>query len=1525
MKYPSIRIEGSILSHDILERIEDMPGQKPIDFGFDSSFKVKDEIARAWADAQDYWRIFQRKIENLKPDSAATTETRQQWIAPLLGLLGYQLEYQPKGTELNGKIYNISHAASNRSQMPVQIIGYGEPAGLDRKPERSKLRMSAHAVVQEYLNLNDQLYGLVTNGRVLRLLRDSSRLIKLSYLEFDLDRIFTDGLFADFAILYRLLHATRMPLTNNSAAESLIERYHEDTIEQGTRIRDGLRAAVTEALEILGTGFIADSENQHLREQINGGGLEHTAFFSYLLRLIYRLLFLNVVEERGLIFPKEAPAKRLRIYFDYYSVQRLRQMARTRGLKSERHHDAWLSLLSTFRLFESPDQAAKLGTTAFCGQLFDPQSLGPLTACRLSNAALFHALDRLCSFDDPNTNQRLPVNFGALATEEFGSVYESLLELHPVIEMGPAPHFTFKEVGGNDRKISGSYYTPPGLVDCLLDSALDPVLDDRIRKYAALGYPSAEAAILSLKVCDPACGSGHFLIAAAQRIARRLAQLRAGDDEPSPDQTRHALREVISRCIYAVDINPMSVELCRVALWLEAVEPGKPLSFLDHHLRVGNSLLGATPKLIAEGIPDDAFTPIEGDDKKACAILKKRNRTERRGLGPLFAQQDAETQTRLQEIADSLADLPDDRPEDIRRKEAAFRLHEKTPEFLHKKEFADAWCAAFVIRKCFSEPGANSPHGLTQGHLNELADGRPLPPELDAEVHTLSGNYQFFHWHLAFPEVFARGGFDCIVGNPPWDKIQPEEEKFFSTIRPDITNAPSAKARKELIQALPLEDPSSHSLWEAYKRKIDATCHFLRSSSILRFTGDGNLNSYRVFTERAASLISLLGQVGLIVQTGFATDESGKELFDHLLTQGKLRRLLDFENRKKFFPDVHAMMRFALVTLSGDKPETGEGSAQFGWLLHSLEELDQPGRLVVLSANDLVLFNPSSRTCPVFTSAKDVEVSRRIYENSVHIYLEPTRRFGNIDFLGELFNMTRDSGHFISREAAAEVETLPLYEAKYIHQLDHRFATFANGEVNDATLEQKADPMFRAETSRVVVAQEVLSRLETRKINPRWLLGFRDISSPMNERTAIMAVFPVSAVGNSINMVHGLKAEDAACLAANVNSFAFDYSCRQKVSGTHVNIWIFKQLPVIALDRYSAPCAWATRSQTLRDWLLPRVLEETYTAWDLNLFAHDCGSDGPPFRWDDERRFLLRCEMDAAFFHLYLGPESEWHRQSEALSRAFATPRLAVEHIMDTFAIVKRRDEAKFDGDYRTKRVILEIYDAIAASVRTGQPYQTRLAPPPGAIECRHPRRKIGVLAYGSLIDDPGPELAAKIKMRLKTLTPFPVEYARISSGTRAGAPTLVPHHSGCPVSAEILVLDDDVSVEDAKSLLWRRETRKTGAEKYSEGTSPNSVLVRVIDTPCVISVLHTDFRDEGKIPNPTSDDLAKRAIESVGKADEGRDGISYLMNTMASGIQTSLTRSYCDEILKQTNTGSLTEALMKVKEQYVREEKAAV
>jgi len=511
MNYPSIRIEGSILSPDILEKLDETAtGQRPADFGLDTHVKVKDEIARAWADAQDYWRIFQRKLDTLKADSAATTETRNLWIVPLLGLLGYQLEYQPKATELNGKTYAISHRVINRGNTPLHIIGYCETAGLDRKPERTHIgapRMSAHGLVQEYLNLHDELYGLVTNGRILRLLRDSSRLIKLTYLEFDLDRIFTDGLFADFAVLYRLLHATRLPISHDTAAESLLERYHQDSLDSGARIREGLSKAVEQAIKDFANGFLKSPHNDALRNQINTGQLTAETYYSYLLHLIYRLLFLMVIEERGLVFPSNAKPQHRDIYQNYYSLQRLRRLAEKRHLADLRHHDLWLSLLTTFKLFESETTAHKLGLAPLAGDLFSPQAIAILGQSSLGNDVLLGCLRALSLYQHPDNKQILRVNYAALNVEEFGSVYEGLLEYQPVIwrvesgeqrvEDGDTPlatrhsplatiEFTFKQ--GDQRSATGSHYTPDELVQPLIKHSLDYLIADKLelaRKVSA--------------------------------------------------------------------------------------------------------------------------------------------------------------------------------------------------------------------------------------------------------------------------------------------------------------------------------------------------------------------------------------------------------------------------------------------------------------------------------------------------------------------------------------------------------------------------------------------------------------------------------------------------------------------------------------------------------------------------------------------------------------------------------------------------------------------------------------------------------------------------------------------------------------------------------------------------------------------------------------------------------------------------------------------------------------------------------
>ena len=243
MKYTTIRIEGSILSPDILDRIEqgEIRGQTSKDFSFDAKTKVKDEIAKAWADAQDLWRIFKRQREKVTVTEYGTTETRRFWIVPLLGLLGYDAQLS-KAETVYGKSYAVSHRAANLDGFPIHIVGFND--SLDKKREDGGTRMSPHALLQEYINLTEHLYCIVTNGIQIRLLRDSSRLVKLSFIEFDLETMMEEEHYADFAVMYRILHLSRMPVKMDLGAESLIEQYHQDALDSGSRIREGLSNAV---------------------------------------------------------------------------------------------------------------------------------------------------------------------------------------------------------------------------------------------------------------------------------------------------------------------------------------------------------------------------------------------------------------------------------------------------------------------------------------------------------------------------------------------------------------------------------------------------------------------------------------------------------------------------------------------------------------------------------------------------------------------------------------------------------------------------------------------------------------------------------------------------------------------------------------------------------------------------------------------------------------------------------------------------------------------------------------------------------------------------------------------------------------------------------------------------------------------------------------------------------------------------------------------------------------------------------
>ncbi|MGV0133610.1 Eco57I restriction-modification methylase domain-containing protein [Burkholderia gladioli] len=1290
LAFEALSIDGGLLSPEWLSKVVQLQAgfQAEADYRIPRGLNLRDEIGRYWRVAQAHWTDFKSGHE-AKADSRAVSE--RFLLALLRDAFGFTSLTPTEPAILAGRSYAIGHAALG-GRVPVVIAAAG--SGLDTLASEfgaGGRKRSAFGLAQEFLNAQEgALWGIASDGASLRIVRDNASLTRPAWIEADLQRIFAEERYADFAALWLLCHETRFGREGQPVTECALEAWRNAGREEGTRAREHLRRGVEEALVALGQGFLAHVENHALRADLQNGTLPLKDYFNQLLRMVYRLIFLLTVEERGLLHPDGTIDSAKALYADGYGMRRLRERSVKRSAH-DRFPDLWEGTKVVFRGLASGEP--RIGLPALAG-IFATSQCPALDGAKLENRALLIAMFKLSWLREDGNLSR--VNWRDMGPEELGSVYESLLELVPQIARD-GREFAFATGGekkGNVRKTTGSYYTPDSLVQELLDSSLEPVIAETVAKNPV----NPVDALLELSIVDPACGSGHFLLAAARRLAAHVARLQA-NGTPSGSEYQHALRQVVGHCIFGVDLNPMAVELCKVGLWMEAVEPGMPLTFLNSHIQHGNALLGTTPELMAKGIPDAAWDPIEGDDKKTASALKKRNKAEAGGQRTLDFGGTQNSEIECKAVARAFVDLDaasDAQLDELTSKEVRWGNILGSPEYRHQKFIADAWCAAFVWPK---QPGDLADVAPTNELWRQLRDTQEKAPALTTEtVSELAEQYRFFHWHLQFPQVFGRGGFDVVLGNPPWDKIQPEEEKFFAAIRPDIATAPSAKLRKGLIAALPIDDPATHDLWEFYKRGVDGTCHFLGSSGRLAFTGDGNLNSYRIFTELAAQVVMPTGRAGIVAQTGLATDESGKELFDFLLRSGRLCRFLDFENRGNFFPDVHQQFRFCLITLRGTAGASVDRSAEFGWLLHTLNDLRSAGRTVRLSAEDLELFNPSSRTCPVFTTTRDVEISRQIYSRGQHVMIDDMRRFSRIDFLGELFNMTRDSGAFTKD---ASEGSIALYEAKFIHQFDHRFATVRSGEVNEMMSSEKLDPSVSTAPKSFIDEFIVRQRTTRRGIPDRWMVGFRDIASATNERTAIAAVLPYSAVGNSINLVLGLSAQETAFLVANTNSFVFDFCARQKISGTHVNIWIFKQLPAIPIQKYVEHCPWSGGGIPLGDWMLPRILELTYTSWDLEQFARDVGYTGTPFRWDAERRFLLRCELDAAFFHLY------------GLSRD------DIDYIMDTFPIVRKNDE-KIHGEYRTKRVILEVYSALAKAVQNGNTYRTPLDPPPAAPGASH-------------------------------------------------------------------------------------------------------------------------------------------------------------------------------------------------------------
>ena len=1305
--FDALRIEGSLLPAEFLHTVAALqaPHQSEADYGIPPGLRLRDEIGRYWRIAHSLWQRYAEQAQ--RADADARKAGIDGWLVPLLReVLGFADLHATPARIKDERRFPVTHLACG-DQVPLVLTtaDHGLDKGDAAFGEEGR-RRSPHGLAQEYLNAEEAcLWAVVANGTHLRLLRDNPSLTRPAYLEVDLERMFREELYPDFAAFWLVCHASRLcPREAGRPQDCILEVWRNQAQEIGERALERLRDGVERALRELGSGFLEHRDNQVLRRRIESGELSEEAFFQQLLRLIYRFLFLFTAEDRDVLHAPGAAPEACALYRDGYSAGRLREYALSRA-SHDRHHDLWEGLKVTFHALRTGADALGLPPL---GGLFDAGQCPDLDAAHLPNRRLLAAVHALAWFRAGDALTR--VNYRDMDTEELGSVYESLLELVPVVRVDTAPwrfgflgdpepgqHPAPEQGRGSARKTTGSYYTPDSLVQELIKSALEPVIQHTLKDNPA----NPAQALLALKIVDPAAGSGHFLLAAARRLAAEVARLAAGADQPTEADYRHALREVVAHCIYGVDLNPLAVELCKTALWLETVEPGKPLGFLDAHIRCGNAVVGVLdPEITKAGIPDEAYKPLTGDDKKACAQLKKANRAAREAgvqaldLGAAVAEPEL--------CAVDLDHMPEDTPEQIAEKRQAWEAARESYACRHQRQLADLYTAAFFAPK--------TPETLdavpTSADLLAWREGREVRPAVARMAERLAAEHRFFHWYIEFPEVFAQGGFDCVLGNPPWERIKLQEKEFFASRAPEIAAAPNAAARRRLIEALnepPADTPDGirqamrrlYREFQQARHAAEAASQFVRTGGRFPLTGVGDVNLYAVFAETFLNLIGQQGRAGLICPTGIATDDSTKAFFEQITSGRRLAALYDFENREALFPGVHRSYKFALLTLASDCPE-----ADFLFFATRTEHLRDARRHFTLSADDIHLLNPNTHTCPVFRSRRDAELTKKIYRR-VHVLIDESKgEAGNpwgIRF-NAMFHMSNDSGLFRTREQLLEAGAtrqgpdwllpdgevyVPLYEAKMVHQFDHRWAEYeTDGKTTrDLTNADHADPARTAQPRYWVPRAEVEARLQARDWQRGWLLGWRDITNATNERTVIAGVVPRVGCGDTfLLMFPGVEdARLAACLLADQNSMAHDYVARQKIGGTHLKYHTKKQIVNLSPDAYT---------QADLDFIVPRVLELSYTAEDLRPWAKDLGHTGDPFPWNPDRRRRLRAELDAYYARLY------------------GLTRIDLRYILDpadvegedypseTFRVLKNKEIREF-GDYRTYNLVLDAWDRL--------------------------------------------------------------------------------------------------------------------------------------------------------------------------------------------------------------------------------------
>ncbi|TBH10157.1 Eco57I restriction-modification methylase domain-containing protein [Rhizobium leguminosarum] len=1290
--WPSLSLEGNLIAPAMIAKIDQRQAseQTPEDYAVRKGLQIREEIATSFRVGQSHFDAF-AKIAH--PSAATTTRF-------ISGLFKETFGYD----DLTAASAPIALSASGR--VPIVVVPPQEQ--IDRRsPTLSTDRSRTPAfALQDYLNdRDDALWGIVTNGAQLRLMRDNASLTRPAYIEADLAQMFANEDIASFAVLWLLIHRSRFGAVETTAIDCALERWRDAGSKEGETARDRLADQVQLALKLLGSGFL--EANPDLAAKLQSGEVNLTEWFNELLRLVYRLIFLMVAEDRNLLHPDKARPEARNLYAEGYSLQSLRRQC-YRAATWDKHHDRYEGVKVVFRALTQGQPALALPAL---GGLFAEDRLPHLETARLRNRAFLEALYRLSWLADKNG--MVPVNWRAMETEELGSVYESLLELQPQLgDDGKTLVFASEaaEQKGNQRKTTGSYYTPDSLVQALLDTALDPVLD----KTEAEADDPAKA-LLKLSVIDPACGSGHFLLAAARRIATRLARIRA-EGTPSLADFRHALRDVARYCIYGVDRNPMAVELTKVALWIETVDPGLPLGFFDAQVRCGDALLGVFDlKVLEDGIPDEAYTPLIGDDKDIASIYKKINAASKVGQGGFDFGTGVNKLPESRPFAvdfSGFRELPEDTLDEIGAKAARFKELRKKQDFVRAKAACDLFIAAFLLPKTGHAPAGQSERTVptTEEIWMALNQGKIRTAMADAPK--AARDARAFHWPLEFPDIMQGGGFDIVIGNPPWERVEVQEQEIFALTHPEIATAKNASHRKRMIEALRTEEPKAYARWQDALRAAATEVNFYKESGRFPFGSPGKVNTYAVFADLAWQAVRPSGRAGLIIPNGLVVGFTYREFLGRLLSDKSLVSFYGFENEDKIFRDVHNETKFGLLTIGGTKVQVAQ--PWFTAHIRQPAEISDPKKRYALTVDEIRATNPNTLNLPAFRWTKDAEVTAAIH-TAAPVLIEKdgneiTRNDWRLTFK-TLFNMATDSGLFIDHEEIAplikerkgalavlsdERQVYPLYEGKMFWHFDHRYGTYENQtekQANKGVLPRVPDEKHNVADYRIQPRYWVDARLTTETLGEEarapWLFSWRDVGP--SERTFIGTILPPTAMGHaSPYLTADIPANDALAFSAILSSLVVDYAARQKSS--RMTFFIVEQLPMLKRSKLLEAPAWL--AEEVREWLNKRAFELFYTNWELKSLATSIGSDLPPFRWEQSRRRTLQAEIDAAIMHLY-GLEKE-----------------QAEWILDSFTVLRKYEERDYDG-FLTKQLVLAAYDAMTEAKAAGIAYVSTLSPPP--------------------------------------------------------------------------------------------------------------------------------------------------------------------------------------------------------------------